>query len=292
MPQFTWTGRDRRQVVRSGVIEAESARHALRQLARASLAAVAVLPLPAVPQAVAGDRPDLSDLRAPVFLDALRQLVHLMRQGVATPRACAVAGASTPHAGLSDALHRLGETLAAGKPLAEALQAYPELFDPLGTGLVASGETIGTPGHGFATLYQYIDFEHTVAPYQREVPWPRLYALMGWHRRLPAKLRRLQDMTRLFGWLALGQRAGLSLDESLARAAARAAKLPLAPQLAHARQALAAGAPLGAAMCEAKLAPLEARPLLDHAQAHGNLEGTLAEMARQYQQHLLNASRR
>ena len=160
MPHFTWTGRDARQIVRSGVIEAPTAAQAADALAAMSLVPDAILPLPPSGAAPAQDTtprgPDsiaLADL-----LEFARQMNTLLRNGVTKGRAFTGLSASTANPALADVLHRVGTQVQAGEALWTAMSAHPELFDAFVIAVVRRGEEHQHLAESFKVVYLHLEF--------------------------------------------------------------------------------------------------------------------------------------
>lgn len=169
MPQFTWTGRDARQIVRSGVIEAPSAAQAADALAAMSLVPDAILPLPpagAAPALDAAPRgPDsiaLTDL-----LEFARQMHTLLRNGVTKGRAFTGLSASTANPALAEVLHSIGTQVQAGETLWAAMAAHPRLFDPFVIAIVRRGEEKQHLAESFKVVYLHLEFGQVMTEQSR-----------------------------------------------------------------------------------------------------------------------------
>ena len=165
MPQFTWTGRDAQQQLRSGMIDAASALHAAEVLASMSLVPVAILPFPP-PSAVRAEA--VAARRQPPVttedrLEFARQMHTLLRAGIRVPRALTGLGASTAHRGLAQRLEQIGRALDDGWPLSQALAQHGAVFDPFWVALVQHGETHDTLAESFKAAYLHEEFRSVMA---------------------------------------------------------------------------------------------------------------------------------
>jgi MSHA biogenesis protein MshG len=170
MPQFTWTGRDARQIVRSGVIEAPSAAQAADALAAMSMVPDAILPLP---PAGAGDAAlSAQGGPAPIALNDLlefaRQMHTLLRNGVTKGRAFTGLSASTANHSLADILHQIGTEVQGGQALWSAMAAHPTLFDAFVIAAVRRGEENQHLAESFKVVYLHLEFHQVMADPARD----------------------------------------------------------------------------------------------------------------------------
>jgi MSHA biogenesis protein MshG len=161
MPQFTWTGRDAKQAMKSGVIDAPSAAQVAEALSAMSLVPVAIVPF--APPAPAGQtlsqvlrRKRVSEEDLMVFS---RQMHTLLRAGVPILRALTGLGASTDNETLAELLKKLRAGLDAGHELSQVLARHRDVFDEFYVSMVRVGEQTGQLAETFKTLYHHLEFQ-------------------------------------------------------------------------------------------------------------------------------------
>lgn len=214
MPQFTWTSRDPYDVVRTGVITAPTAGKAAAALAARSVKADAVLPLPPVGISTPSDQQaslDLSSIKSAELLQALREMVGLLRHGVSRQRVFTALGAATSNPVLAEVLQGMGQRTQSGIPLYRAMATWPALFDPVVQAFVRHGEGENRLPECIKAVHAYLEFEQAMRRLEEQLkPVP------------PALCRQTQrDIAqgRLLACLAAGQGCGLPLDLNLDLAA-------------------------------------------------------------------------
>jgi MSHA biogenesis protein MshG len=162
MPQFTWTGRDARQVMRSGVIEANSSSQVEAELASLALVPVAIMPLPESPEQAAraarSGRRKAARIGVNDLLDMAKQMNTLMRAGVARTRAFTALSASIGHPGLTEVVEQMADKTGQGMPIWQAMAEHPRVFDRFTLAVVRRGEERGTLAEAFKTVYLHLEF--------------------------------------------------------------------------------------------------------------------------------------
>jgi len=165
MPQFTWTGRDARQDVRTGIIEAASAREAALALSSMDVQPEVILPFPPQP-APAGQRAAWLQRRRRVRPADVQEMAvqarALLRSGVAKERIFTVLSSSATHPELAEALQRMGAQVQEGTPLWEAMADHPQIFDAFGIALLRQAEADDRAADGFRHLELHQDFTSTM----------------------------------------------------------------------------------------------------------------------------------
>jgi hypothetical protein len=214
MPQFTWTSRDHYDVVRSGIITAPTAGKAAAALAARSVKADSVLPLPpAGNSAISDPQPslDLGSINNTEVLQALREMVSLLRHGVSRQRVFTALGAATANPVLAEVLQGMGQRTQSGTPLYRAMAAWPALFDGVVQALVRHGEGENRLPDCIKAVHAYLEFNQAMRLLENQL------------KRTPGALFRQahQDIAqgRLLACLAVGQGCGLPLDLNLKLAA-------------------------------------------------------------------------
>lgn len=234
MPQFTWTGRDDRQIVRSGTIEAPSAARATAALAARAVKAEAVLPLPDnVAAAASHTPPDLALIHTKDLLGMTRQLHQLLRQGAAANRAFTALGSTTANPALAEILHHMGQQTQAGQALSQAMDHWPRLFDTLARELVRYGEGEKRLPDALKALHLHLEFDAVMNGLaQAAADQPEVLAA-------PA----LQHITqaRFLAALVVTQQAGWPLGQALEAASRHSGNAALVDRVQHAVQNLPSG---------------------------------------------------
>lgn len=164
MPQFTWTGRDARQDVRTGIIEAPTAREAALALTTIDVQPEVILPFP--PQPATAGRPRWGLRRRPVrsadVRDMAMQARTLLRNGVAKERVFTVLASAVAHPELAEALQRMGVQVQDGTALWEAMADHPAIFDAFAIALVRQAEADDRPADGFRQVELHHEFTSTM----------------------------------------------------------------------------------------------------------------------------------
>ncbi len=161
MPQFTWTGRDARQVMRSGVIDAPSTQQVAEALAAMSLVPVAIMPFPPSPQeaaAAAAARRQSARIGMADRLELARQMSTLLRAGVPPVRAFTGLMANTGNPAMLAVLEEMETQVKGGDAMWRTMARQPAVFDEFGIAIVRQGEENGALAESFKTLYLHLEF--------------------------------------------------------------------------------------------------------------------------------------
>ncbi len=159
MPLFAYRARDAHGLAVEGTQEAPSAGVVAERLMEGGLTPVVIRPVEDRARASGG----LSWLHARVTalerIQFSRQMHSLLRAGVPLLNALRGLQATVSHPAMKAALRRTLEGLEAGRDLATALAASPEVFDDFYVSLVRVGETTGRLDEVFRQLAFYLERE-------------------------------------------------------------------------------------------------------------------------------------
>lgn len=156
---FQWQALDSSGKRQHGVVEAESARHARDQLRKSGL----------FPQNIVEKkrRTALSFRRQTSVGSAdlallTRQLATLIAAALPLEEVLMVIARQTQHSGLRHILEQIREKIISGYSLADALQTWPRIFDPVYRTLVKAGEKSGQLGLVLEKLADYNEIRQRI----------------------------------------------------------------------------------------------------------------------------------
>lgn len=166
MPAFTYQGRDARQQLISGTIDADSPVEAVQQLAARGVIVTDVNAKRAVE----------ARSTAPAWWDTLRaqsiteddvilfsrQMHTLQRADVPILRAFAGLQESTGNRSFADVLGDVRSSLDQGRELSSALSRHPKVFSPFYVAMIRVGELSGRLTEVFNRLFVHLEFEKDV----------------------------------------------------------------------------------------------------------------------------------
>jgi len=163
---FQYVGRNHRQEVVTGVIDAETVAVAVQQLAAQDIIATDVS------EKVGGDaartEPSwLERIQAPAITrdDVIlftRQMYTLQRSSVPILRAFAGLQESTGNVSFAAVLADIRGTLDQGRELSVALARHPKVFSPFYLAMIRVGEVSGRMAEVFSRLFEHLEFEKDV----------------------------------------------------------------------------------------------------------------------------------
>ena len=166
MANFQYVGRNHRQEVVTGVIDAETVAVAVQQLAAQDIIATDVS------EKVGGDaartEPSwLERIQAPAITrdDVIlftRQMYTLQRSSVPILRAFAGLQESTGNVSFAAVLADIRGTLDQGRELSVALARHPKVFSPFYLAMIRVGEVSGRMAEVFSRLFEHLEFEKDV----------------------------------------------------------------------------------------------------------------------------------
>ncbi|MHC4352058.1 MAG: type II secretion system F family protein, partial [Planctomycetota bacterium] len=162
MTTFEYTARVDPSRMREGTIEAESAMSAARQLKEQGLYPVHVETSSRGARRfgrLAG-RWRLGKVSPAALADVTDQLADLLEAGIPLERALRLQAHHVSSASLKASLDSLGESVCAGRSLAEAMSAWPKVFPQTYMSMVKVGEEAGLLAEMLRRLAKSLDDEH------------------------------------------------------------------------------------------------------------------------------------
>ncbi|KFC05163.1 general secretion pathway protein F [Trabulsiella guamensis ATCC 49490] len=156
---FSWQALDSRGKRKHGVIEAESARQARELLRERGLFLQHINEKQAARGLAFSRRPSVSKADLAMLT---RQLATLTAAALPLEEVLAVIARQSQHAGLRHILEQIREKILAGYSLADALQSWPRLFDPVYRTLVKAGEKSGQLGSVLEQLADYNEIRQQI----------------------------------------------------------------------------------------------------------------------------------
>jgi len=164
MPNFHYSGRNRRGEAVTGHIEAATADAVANQLFNNGITPIDILPADAVEDVFGSFKALIARLNEgkvglteQVFF--CRQIYTLLKAGVPIMQALRGLRDSTQNPALARVIGSIGEGLDAGMDLTTAIKRHPEVFSSLFASLVQVGETTGTLAEAFLQLAAYLGRE-------------------------------------------------------------------------------------------------------------------------------------
>lgn len=176
--EFEWHGTDRLGQRQNGMVHATNSAMAHLTLHRQGIRDVRLRParraeaanhtLPAAPAQPTGTHPPPrgKPVQPSDILAFYQQLASLLGAGLPILQALNLTRDSLPRGRLSHTVEQIGHAIEDGKPLADALTHWPNIFDPLSVNLIRTGESAGMLD---STIARVADTRARAARLQRRV---------------------------------------------------------------------------------------------------------------------------
>lgn len=159
MAVFDYQGRTREGQAVNGQLEAANEQAAAEQLLRRGILPTALKTGRSRGQAIDWQRLLESKIELPELVMFTRQMYALTKAGIPIMRAIHGLAESAHGKALRRALVALEEELGNGRPLSQAMQAHPKVFNSLFIALIHVGENTGQLEESFLQLANYFELE-------------------------------------------------------------------------------------------------------------------------------------
>ena len=150
--KFQFRGFDQEGNFKSGVITAESKEEAVKILQTQNIVVTYIFPVEGIKIPALFGRITFKDLA--MFC---RSMIYFLRSGFTLDESIKTLSLQTPNERLRSILQEVYNDVLAGLPLSQALEKFPDVFDPSMTKLIRIGEISGTLEKVFENLGNHFD---------------------------------------------------------------------------------------------------------------------------------------